>query len=172
MKTIINLNSKSAESDLLVFKMKKHEIDIKIENVHLKDMNRLTGINLFSKNDVFVRGETLYAAMQPKGEDEHHNYHDLKPKDVLGVFKSIAKPYCILKTERNRVAIITSFVSHLGEPVNVIIELGAGLETNKDANINKVVTMYAITKVNKFIEKYGSDSILYLKIGNKVKQKA
>ena len=172
MKTIINLNSKTAESDISIFKTKKYEISIRIENIHLKTLNEVIGFNLFSKNDLYVGGETLWSVMQPKGEDEHHNHHNLSPKDILEAFKSVLKPYCILESEQNRIAIITSFISHLGDPLNIIIELGAGLKGNVDANINKLVTMFPISKISKYIDKYGTDKIYYLRLGNKAKEKA
>ena len=172
MITVINLNSKKTKSDLITFKEKEYNVNVRIYNVHLRKINRIVGFNLFSKNDLYVGGETLYAAMQPKGSDVHHNYHDLTPEDILKALRSITNPYCVLKNGQDKVSIITSFISHLGKPINIIIEIGDGLRGMNDANINKMVTLFPISRVEKHIEKVGINNIYYIRIGNKAKQKA
>ena len=171
MKTIINIYSKKAKTYLEEFKEKKYQVDVRLDNVHLKDINKLVGFNLFFKNDLFVGSETLFATMQPKGEDKSHNYHNLSPEDILEALKTISRPYCVLENKQNRIAIITSFISHLGTPINIVIELGSNLRGNANASINKLVTLFPRMRVNEYIDSIGTEKIYYLKIGNKAKEK-
>ena len=172
MKTIINIYSKKAKTYLEEFKEKEYQVDVRLDNVHLKDINKLVGFNLFFKNDLFVGSETLFATMQPKGEDKSHNYHNLSPEDILEALKTISRPYCVLENKQNRIAIITSFISHLGTPINIVIELGSNLRGNANASINKLVTLFPRMRVNEYIDSIGTEKIYYLKIGNKAKEKA
>ena len=169
MKSIININSSTASRDIALFKNREYVMDIRINNVHLRSINRLIGFNLFSKNDLYVGGETLWTSMQPKGENEHHNYHDLTPEDIVEALRNITKPYCVLENGDNRIAIISSIMSHLGKAVNIIIEIGAELRGFKDANINKLVTLFPIGRVEEHLKNVGVEKIYYLNTGNKAK---
>ena len=169
MKNTININSSTASSDITQFKNREYEMDIRINNVHLKNLNNLIGSNLFSKNDLYVGGETLWTSMQPKGENEHHNYHDLTPEDIVEALRNITKPYCVLKNNEGRIAIISSIKSHLGAPLNLVIEIGASLKVHNQANINKLVTLFPRKNVEKYIERMGVKSVYYINIGNKAK---
>ena len=75
MNTVINIYAKKAKNYLEVFKEKEYEVDVKFENIHLKKLNTLVKEEMFSKNDLFAGGKTLFDLMQlEKGKDQH-NYH-------------------------------------------------------------------------------------------------
>ena len=87
MKRTINIKSEGALNDIEEFKNKRYVMcDIRFENTNLRDVNKLIGSNLFSKNDLFVNSVALWEFMQPKGEKGSHNYHGLTPQDILRVF--------------------------------------------------------------------------------------
>ena len=169
MKNTINIYSKRAEKEISAFKDKEYQFDIRLDNVHLKSINDLTRIDIFSKNDLYVGGETLWTAMQPKGENRHHNYHDLTPEDIVNALRNITKPYCVLKNNEGRISIISSIKSHLGVPLHLVIEIGASLKVDNQANINKLVTLFPLSKIDSFIKNIGINSVYYINIGNKAK---
>ena len=172
MNTVINIYAKKAKADLTIFKEKEYQVEVRFDNVHLRDINKLINFNLFSKNDLFVDAGTLFDLMQPIGGKRKHNYHGLTPVDILESLKNIDNPYCVLENEENRVAIISSIISHFGDPLMVVIELNAGLMGDTFANINKMVTMFPRGDVDEYIDKIGSKKVYYLNKGNIAKEKS
>ncbi len=60
MNKIINIKNKKSISEIQKFKDKKYSlIDIKFENVHLKEINKLVLFDLFDKNDLYINSATL-----------------------------------------------------------------------------------------------------------------
>ncbi len=158
----VNTKSKKAKDELTKFKEKEYECDVRFKNIHMKRVNALIKSDLFAKNDLFVTGKTLYDLMQPQGEQDSHNYHGLTPLDILDALNNIISPYCIFKTKYGRISIILSCLSHFGEPLMMIIEIGAGTIEDQDANINKIVTMYPKSDVEKIVGKLEPNELLYL----------
>ena len=144
MERTINIaNREKAIKNLNDYKNKKYVLaDVKFENVHLLRLNAYARKNLFSKNDLYINTISLWELMQPIGDKGGHNYHDLSPEDIVDALSSITEPYCILKTEISQYAILSTTISHFGEPLMIIIEVGSGLDKNINANINKLVTMF------------------------------
>ena len=99
--------------------------------------------------------------MQPLGEKGGHNYHDLSPEDIVDALSSITEPYCILKTEISQYAILSTMLSHFGEPLMIIIEVGSGNVADKEANINKLITMFPKRDIDKSLEHKDPKDILY-----------
>ena len=165
---IINIKSKDALEEVTQFKEKKYvKCDVRFENVNLRDINSLIEINLFAKNDVFVNSDTLWSLMQEDDEKDSHTHHGLTPVDILDAFNNIIRPYCIFKSKYGRIAVILSCLSHYGEPLMAIIEIGVGLIDDMDANINKLVTMYPRRDVDIFIDTIEPKRLLYV---NRVKK--
>ena len=163
MNKIINIqNKKEAVESLNDYKNKKYVLaDVKFENVHLREVNKLLGYDIFSKNDLYINTISLWELMQPIGDKGVHNYHDLSPEDIVDALNSITEPYCILKTEISQYAILSTTISHFGEPLMIIIEVGAGLDKNINANINKLVTMFPKRDIDKSLEHKDPKDILY-----------
>ena len=169
MTKTINIKSDNALKELTQLKEKRYVMyDVKLQNVHLIRINLLIGTELFFKNDLFVNSDTLWSLMQEEGENTSHNHHGLTPVDILDALNNIQNPYCIFKTKQQRVSIVVSCLSHYGEPLMAIIEIGADLIGEKDSNINKLVTMYPQSDVDRIIDKLKPNELLYL---NKIIQK-
>ena len=164
MKKIINIqNRKEAINSLQHFKNKQFVLaDVKFENVHLLELNHKVYQNIFSKNDLFINTISLWELMQPMGERGGHNYHDLSPEDIVDALSSITEPYCILKTEISQYAIMSTSISHFGEPLFIVIEINAGLVGNTNANINKLVTMFPMSDIQRIINNMNKKNILYI----------
>lgn len=163
MLKIINVKSENALITLTQFKDKKYVIcDVRFENVHLREVNKLVDFSLFDKNDLFANSDTLWSLMQDDVKSDSHNHHGLTPEDILDALNNIIKPYCVFKSKQERISIVLSCLSHFGEPLMVIIELDADLIEKKNAKINKLVTMYPYAEIQKVINKLDSKEILYI----------
>ena len=164
MNRIINIqNKKEAVESLNDYKNKKYVLaDVRFTNVHLREVNKLLEYDIFSKNDLYINTISLWELMQPIGDKGGHNYHDLSPEDIVDALSSITEPYCILKTEISQYAILSTTISHFGEPLMIIIEVGAGLDKNINANINKLVTMFPKGDIERTIKNMNIKNLLYL----------
>ena len=163
MERTINIaNREKAIENLKDYKEKKYVLtDVKFLNVHLREINKLLEFDIFVKNDLFINTISLWELMQPLGDKGGHNYHDLSPENIVDALSSITEPYCILKTEISQYAILSTTISHFGEPLMVIIEVGAGLDKNINANINKLVTLFPKRDIDKSLEHKDPKDILY-----------
>ena len=101
--------------------------------------------------------------MQPMGKSGSHNYHQLTPDDIYNALKSIKNPEYVIKAKLDRYAIIPVYVSSFNLPLMVVIEKGAELINKKNANINKIVTIYPKSDIENYIRKLNEDDVLYIK---------
>ena len=160
IKTINIKNRTQSLKELENFKNKNYgRVDIKIENLHLNQLNELLGKRIFKKNDAYISAETLWELMQPIGQKKQHNYHGFSPSNILEIFLSLTKPYCILKTHLSRFTIISSIMLNKTRLLT-IVEINATLSKNRAARINKIVTIYPKDHIDQYI---GKRTILYLK---------
>ncbi|MCQ2795259.1 MAG: hypothetical protein MJ214_03540 [Bacilli bacterium] len=141
---IINIKNKNEALEILErFKQREQSgVEIKLINVHLCDINDLVGEKIFSKNDLYVTGETLYDVMQPLGGKGHHHFHGITIYEFLDALNFANKPIGIYTTYRSRYVIATLAVNSTNENIVLVIEKGAGLKNNRDANINKLISIY------------------------------
>ena len=160
IKTINIGNTEKALENLNEIKNKNYgNVDIKIENIHLKDLNKLIDRTVFKQNDAYINAETLWESMQPIGLKIEHNTHGFTPNNLLSIFESLSNPFCILKTHFNRYTLISSIFINTTR-VLTIIEINAPLNKKKNARINKIVTIYPKDRIEKYI---GKRTILYIK---------
>ena len=160
---IINIKSADALKQITEYKNKLFSMhDIRLENVHMKRINALIKYNLFSKNDLFVNSTGLWEMMQPQGKQGGHHYHDLTPEEVLDALNNIISPYCIFKTKQNRLSIVLSCACHEGNPLMAVVELDADLIDTKNAKINKLVSLYPKSDIDKIVEKLKPNELLYI----------
>ena len=140
----INLgNKKEALSTLLKFKNKDYSpTDIELFNVHLKKLNDVLGFTLFYKNSLYLTSKLLWEAMQPVGDSGTHNYHGLEVEEIYNALISICKATKVYKTHDDRYLIVTNVVAKCGDPIIAVIKVGSSLADIRDANINKLVTIY------------------------------
>lgn len=150
VKVIINVKEKEKSiNDLDEFRKKKYkEKDVRFTNVDLVKLNRKTRKNIFDKNDLFISSDTLWEIMQEEGGSGIHNYHGLTAEDIIDALNSINEPYALFESKHSRYAIVTTTLTHFGEPLMIIVEVGAGLHSNINANINKIVTMYPKSNID------------------------
>ena len=160
IKTINIGNTEKAIESLNEINDKNYgNIDIKIENLHLKELNKLLNNNVFKQNDAYVSAETLWQIMQPAGIKIVHNTHGLSPEIILQALKDASHPFCILKSYLNRYITISSFEINESR-VLIIIEINASLRKNHEAKINKIVTIYPSDSINAYLR---NKKILYLR---------
>ena len=68
-RTINIANREKAIENLKEYKEKKYVLsDVRFENVHLKEINKLLEYDIFSKNDLFINTISLWELMQPLGD--------------------------------------------------------------------------------------------------------
>lgn len=164
MKRVINIgNKKQACEQLKQFKNKHYEsVDIEFTNVHLLKLNRLIGYKFFNKNSLYVRSSTLWEVMQPVGQSGKHHYHGLKPEEIISALESLLNTFFIYETYPNRYAVLVSGISEY-QHMSVVIELNAGLSNNRNANINKLVTIFPKSNLDKKIAHIDTEKIVYKK---------
>lgn len=162
MKRVINIgNKKQACEQLKQFKNKHYEsVDIEFTNVHLLKINSLIGFKLFTKNSLYVRSSTLWEVMQPVGMSGKHHYHGLEPEIIVDTLSSLVNSFLIYESYFDRYAALV-FGNEEYPAIMVIIELNAGLSNNRDANVNKLVTIYPKSNLNKLITHISKDKILF-----------
>ena len=153
---------KSAINFLLRIKSKEPSLyDIRIINTHLIRLNDYFEKSVFRKNDLYVNSQTLWQIMQPVGLQLNHNSHNLTPEEILDALGSINNPLVIFKNG-DRYGIVTSIISTKGKPLLLIIEVGAGLIGNIEANINKFVTMYPVNDLIRKLKPIKKKDLIYL----------
>lgn len=169
MKKQINIaNKEKAVSLLEKYHCKNYEsADIEILNVHLKEINMICNKKIFDKNSLFVRSSTLWELMQPEGTKGKHNFHGLSPDEIFNALRGTLNPYCVYNTKENRIAVATMFVNKRNEKLLVVIELHAGLENDRFANINKLVSVYPKKNLDSLIKKMDEKDILFIKKENR-----
>ena len=143
MKREINIgNKKQACERLEQYKNKHYEsVDIEFTNVHLTKLNKLIGYSFFKKNSLYVRSSTLWEVMQPVGQSGKHHYHGLEPSEIVNALSSLEKTFLIYETYPKRYAVMV-FGSERYQHISVVIEINAGLSNDRNANINKLVTIF------------------------------
>lgn len=162
MKDVINIYHKKAAEFISAFKTKQlSNLDIKLENVHLKRLNSISSYNIFSHSDLYVASSTLYELMQPQGKKGSHNYHELTPDDIIEGLRSLQKPKAIVETQSKRIIIITVCFSHFELPLMFVIERNTELTANVHKKVNKLITAYPKDEIDKYIDK--SFKKLYIK---------
>ena len=165
MNVIINVgNYESAVNLLNQIKKREHiPFDIRITNTHFVNLNKLVGKTLFKKDSLYINSKTLWEIMQTNIGYGSHNYHGLSPEDVIIALRNITRPSIVFSTKNNRIAIITIKNSHFNQPIMIVIEIGASLRGNVNANVYKIVTMYPKSNSDKYLSKLSKECLLYKK---------
>jgi len=164
MNKIINIKTKKSIDEIAEFKNKEFSpCDIKFTNVHLKQLNEVINFKLFDKNDLYVSSTTLYELMQPIGNCGSHNYHNLTPEDIFNAINSLLHPLAVFSVKYERYAVVPIFNSSFSEPLMVVIEKGAPLLNRQNAKINKIVTIYPKSDLDKYLEGLKQQDVLYKK---------
>jgi len=164
MRRTINIgNKKQACKDLERFKNKRYEsLEIEFTNVHLLKLNKVLGFKLFSKDNLYVHSSTLWDIMQPVGSTYKHHSHGLEPELIVESIRSLPNAFFIFESYSNRYTVLV-LSSDKYPCIAVVIELNAGLKNNRNANINKIVTIFPKDNLQKKILHIPKDKIIYKK---------
>ena len=164
-KVVINVkDTENAIEAVEAFKKKKYEgKDIRFTNVNMISLNEKFRKKLFSKNDLFIDSTALWEMMQDIGGEGAHHFHGFSSKDIIDALVAISEPYAIIEVEYERHAVITTAITHFNEQIMIIIKIGSRIYSQANANINKLITMYPKSDVDKTLSKIDKKSILYKK---------
>ena len=162
----INIGDKEkAIIDISQFSLKHYRsTDIEFFNIHLKELNSICKKDIFSKNNLYIHSSTLWELMQPEAQIGKHHFHGLSAEQIYYTIKSIVNPYCVYESYGNRYVVATSYLNRRNENLILIIELHAPLTSNRDANINKLITIYPKKNMKNIYGHLEKDKILYPKI--------
>lgn len=164
MNKIINIKNKKAIDEIKVFKDKVFvPVDVRFENVHIKRLNEIIKFELFSKNDLYINSKSLWELMQPVGDAGSHNYHGLTAEDIYYALNSLLDPLAVFQVKNERFAIVPVFISSFNEPLMVVIEKDAELMNRQNAKINKIVTIYPKSDLDKYLEGIDETDIMFKK---------
>ena len=161
----INLgNKKEAIKAFKAFKANDYvPFDIELVNSHLKIINDNLEVNFFRKSSLFITSKTLWECMQPLGAKGKHNFHGLSPEEIYDSLHDLQNTKCIASVYESRFVIVTSVIASCGDPIIAIVETGSPLTLNRNANINKVVTLYPKKKLDNYLNKIPKNKIVIKK---------
>ena len=140
----INITDQEETFDLL-FKLKEkkcYDLEVRFKNVDLIKLNKLVKGKPFRKNDLYVNATTLFEIMQPLGSQGRHHYHDLKPEEIHNVLITLQNSKKVIPSIDDRYVVLTTVIASCGHPLIAIIDTHSPLMNDRNANINKLVTLY------------------------------
>jgi len=157
----INLgNKKEAIKAFKTFKTNDYvPFDIELINSHLKSINNTLGVNVFRKSSLFITSKTLWECMQPLGAKGKHNFHGLSPEEIYDSLHDLQNARCIVSVYGTRFVVVTGVIASCGDPIIAIVETGSPLTLNRNANINKVVTLYPKKNLDNYLNKIPKNKI-------------
>ena len=116
-------------------------MDVRLVNTNLRVINKNIKTDIFDKNDLFVLSDTLYAIMSSLDEKvEQHHPHGISPESLLDGLCNLQRSKEVASSYDGRYEIISTTL--FDKKVKAIIEKNAPLLENRDAKINKLVTLY------------------------------
>ena len=142
---VINLGTPLRAAEIIdeLGKKRLAYADVRFQNVHLKKINDLIGRRVFTKNDLFMDAGGLWDILQEEDGTigRYHHHHGLSPTFIISALSSLQDPeLVILECQTHRYIVVTLSVD--GKVVLAVIETDAPLRNNRNANINKLVTLY------------------------------
>ena len=150
MQCAINLgNKKTAIMILESFSSKKVNVDIKITNTHIKELNKILNRNIFKKDSLFINSETLWEIMQPIGNRGKHNFHGLSPEKVYEALSTMRFSKDIIVSYDDRYLILTLATVFKDVNIAVIVTPKGNLKNVHQKEINRIITIYPYSKIKK-----------------------
>ena len=164
---VINLGTPLRAVEIIDVLGKKRlaNADVRFQNVRLKRINELADRNIFLKNDLFMDATGLWDLMQADDGalGRRHHHHGLSPESIVKALSSLQNPE-LVAFEYNTYRHIVVTLSVDGRAMLAVIETNAPLRGNRDARINKLVTLYEKDGYNEYlrrVEKRSDIQILY-----------
>ncbi len=166
---VINLGIMSRAIEIIdgLGKKRLANADARFQNVHLKKINELIGKQVFTKNDLFMDAGGLWDILQEENGTigKHHHYHGLSPASVIKALASLQNPELVaLEFQTRRYVVVTLSVE--GRAMLAVIETDASLRNDRNANVNKLVTLYEKNDFSEYlrrIEKRAGTRVIYKK---------
>ena len=147
MQYIINLgNKKTAVSTLALFSLKKMDVEIKITNTHIAEINKILKQKVFKKDALFVNSETLWEIMQPTGKKGKHNYHGLSPEKVYEALSTIRFSKDVIVSYDERYLILTLATIFSDVNIAIIVTPKGSSKIKHNQMINRIITIYPYRK--------------------------
>ena len=128
--------------------------DVRFKNVHLLKVNENVKNKIFVKDDLFANTGKLYKIMNLPGITMNHDYHGITPEEVVKILSTIKFSKDVYGSYYGRFIILSGVRVFENLPALVIIETGASLTNNRNANINKLVSIYPKDNVYRYLEKF------------------
>ena len=128
--------------------------DIKFKNVHLLKINKNTRTKVFLKDDLYANTAKLYKIMNESGITGQYDYHGISPEEVINILSTIHFSKDVYESYYGRFVILSGVRVIDNLPALVIIETGASLINDRNANINKLVSIYPKDKVDNYLNKF------------------
>lgn len=164
---VINLGTPLRAVEIIDVLGKKRlaNADVRFQNVRLKRINELADRHIFLKNDLFMDATGLWDLMQADDGalGRRHHYHGLSPESIVKALSSLQNPE-LVAFEYNTYRHIVVTLSVDGRAMLAVIETNAPLRGDRDARINKLVTLYEKDGCNEYlrrVEKRSDIQILY-----------
>ena len=141
----INLGNKKESLKALSFIQTKLLIghDIRINNSHITELNKVIGEQVFRKDAVYISYQTLWEVMQPIGKKNKHHFHGLTP---LNVFEALGTMHCsedVTLSYDNRYVVVT-LATVLEDVFLAVVITAGGAKDNK--NVTRIITIYPVKK--------------------------
>jgi len=119
---------------------------VRISNLHIKDLNKVLGRNVFKKDAVYINSETLWDIMQPIGGKGSHHHHGLTPEDVYNSLSRLRYSKQVKLSYDNRVVAITDVIVNDYLRLFVVVSPNTSAVTENLISIISVVTIYPSDK--------------------------
>lgn len=140
----INLAEKEKSIEALtIFKTTQYvSYDVRINNSHIKSLNKIIGREIFKKDSVYIDSNTLWEIMQPVGVKKHHNSHNLTPESIYDILIQIKNSDYAVESYDGRYLVITISTCESHQQHAVIIEPCGSLKNDFKAKVIRIITMY------------------------------
>ena len=121
---------------------------VRISNLHIKDLNKVLGRNIFKKDTVYINSETLWDIMQPVGGKGSHHYHGLTPEEVYNTLSRLRYSKQIIPSYDDRFVVITDIQIRDGLYMVAILLTNEDLYKENIDNVTIVITIYPSDRKN------------------------
>ena len=148
MEKFINLgNEKSAIESLKLLKENKYEnLEVRLYNTHITELNVLLGKKIFKNDVVYANAGMLWEVMQPLGGRGKHNYHNLSPENVYEALSTMRNSTNVTLSYDNRYVIVTLATTIGDASIAVIVTPTGSIQQERNKNVAKVITIYPYKK--------------------------
>lgn len=148
MEKFINLgNEKSAIETLTLLKENKYEnLEIRIYNSHITDLNKTLGKKVFKNNAVYANAIMFWEVMQPVGGKGKHHYHNLSPENLYEALSTLRYSEKVTLSYDNRYVIVTLATIAGGINIAAIVTPEGHAKQLLKRKVVRIITIYPCDK--------------------------